>query len=172
MKKTLFPLLLTICSFVFAQHDLKSLDYFIGNWQGVESGVAGNGIGFRSYRYELGNHFIFVENLSTFPKSEEKPIGEVHRDKGVFSFNGNTQKLMLREFFIEGFTNIYELNETESSENQLVFITREIENNPGNWKAKLILTQDSDNQFTEEFLMAMDGENFQPFIKNVWHKVK
>lgn len=172
MKKSLFITLFTISSFAFSQHHLKSLDFFIGNWQGVEGGVAGDGIGFRSYRYELGDNYIFVDNQSTFPKTDKKPLGEVHRDKGVFSFNGNTQKLMLREFFVEGFTNIYELNEAESADNQLVFITREIENNPGNWKAKLILTQDSEKQFTEEFLIATDGINFKPYIKNVWHKVK
>jgi hypothetical protein len=51
---------------------LKIFDFLIGNWQGVETGAAGNGIGFRNYHYELGDNYIFVENQSTFPKSEKK----------------------------------------------------------------------------------------------------
>jgi hypothetical protein len=131
-----------------------------------------NGIGFRTYHYDLGDHFIFVENQSTFPISEKKPMGEVHRDKGIFSYNRNTSKVVLREFHVEGFTNIYELEESESGNERFVFVTREIENNPGNWKAKLIITKNSDSRFTEEFLIATDGENFKPFLKNTWTKVK
>lgn len=173
MKKLILALALSLtCQFGFGQNDLKTFDFLIGNWQGVETGVAGNGIGFRTYRYDLGDHFIFVENQSTFPISEKKPKGEVHRDKGVFSYNKNTSKIVLREFHVEGFANIYELDESESDERKFVFITREIENNPGNWKAKLILTRSSEDQFIEEFLIAMDGENFKPFLKNSWTKVR
>ncbi|MEG9328142.1 hypothetical protein V6B16_09390 [Salinimicrobium catena] len=156
----------------YGQEKLERLDYFIGNWQGVETGVAGNGIGFRTYQYELGDNYIFVENQSTFPVSEKKPMGEVHRDKGIFSYNKNIENIVLRQFHVEGFTNIYELNTAQSNEEKLVFVTREIENNPGNWKAKLILTKDSEEHFTEEFLIAMDGINFKPFLKNTWTRVK
>ncbi|WP_338733499.1 hypothetical protein [Mangrovimonas cancribranchiae] len=51
-------------------------------------------------------------------------------------------------------------------------MSREIENNPGNWKAKLIYTKNSNSTFTEDFLIAFDGKNFSPFIKNDWTKVK
>lgn len=161
-------LLVLIFQIGFGQTHLDMFNFLIGNWQGVETGVAGNGIGFRTYRYELGANYIFIENQSTFPKSETKPLGEVHRDKGIFSYNSNTSKVVLREFHVEGFVNIYELDTIQSTEEKFVFVTREIENNPGNWKAKLILTKNSEKQFTEEFLIAMDGENFKPFLKNTW----
>lgn len=107
-----------------------------------------------------------------FLNRKKKPIGEVHRDKGIFSFDGNTKKIILREFHVEGFTNIYEFDNNESTDKKFIFITRKIENNPGSWKAKLILTRESDEQFTEEFLIAMDGINFKPFLENTWTKVK
>jgi hypothetical protein len=40
---------------------------------------------------------------------------------------------------VEGFTNIYILDKESSSFQKIVFVTKEIENNPGNWKAILTL---------------------------------
>lgn len=73
MKQTLLTLFLILTfQLGFGQSNLKTFDFLIGNWQGVETGVAGNGIGFRIYKYELGGNYIFVENQSTFPKSKKK----------------------------------------------------------------------------------------------------
>ncbi|MFD1094354.1 hypothetical protein [Salegentibacter chungangensis] len=173
MKKYLYLFILLFSfSSITAQNPLEKFEFLIGNWQGVESGVAGDGIGFRTYNWELGQNFIFVKNQSTFPKTEKKPMGEVHRDIGVFSYNPNTEKYILREFHVENFVNIYELDTEQSSGDKLVFLTREIENNPGNWKAKLILTKTGEDKFTEEFLIATNGKDFKPFLKNEWTKVK
>lgn len=79
---------------------------------------------------------------------------------------------MLREFHVEGFTIIYELDKTVSTDSKFGFITREIENNPGNWKAKLTLSKISDTEFIELFEIATDGVNYSDFLKNHWYKVK
>lgn len=50
-------------------------------------------------------------------------------------------------------------------------ITPEIENNPGNWKTRLILNKISNSEFTENFDIASDGENFSSFLKNHWYIV-
>lgn len=174
MKKAILTtIILTLvfhCS--FCQVKLDTLDFLIGNWQGVETGVAGNGVGFRTYNYILGDNFIFLENQSTFPISEDKPRGEVHRDKGIFSFNSNNSALVFREFHVEGFAIVYELDTVQSTGSKYVFLSRDIENNPGNWKAKLVLTQNGEDRFTEEFFIAMDGVNFKSFLINDWTKVK
>lgn len=171
MRKSVFKLLvLFISTQTFSQEKLESFDFLIGNWQGVESGVAGDGIGFRTYEYKLGENYIFQHNQSTFPKTEKKPKGEVHRDIGIFSLN--KEQVIFRSFNVEGFTNIYELKEELSDETRFVFITREIENNPGNWKARLILEKISETEFIEKFDIATDGENFSNWLENHWYSIK
>ncbi len=165
-------LLFTFSVSVFSQNHFDKFDFLIGNWQGVETGVAGDGIGFRTYSYELNKNYIFQKNQSSFPKTEKKPKGEVHRDFGVMSYNSNNSSIVFREFHVEGFTNIYVLDEGLSNESKFVFITREIENNPGNWKARVIIEKKSKAEFIEYFDIAMDGKNFTPFLKNYWYKVK
>jgi len=169
---TLTGYLLVLSLLVYGQNHFERLDFLIGNWQGIETGVAGDGIGFRTYKYDLNGNFIREKNQSHFPKSTEKPIGEVHRDFGIYSYNSNTGLIVFRQFHVEGFTNIYELDEALSTENKLVFLTREIENNPGNWKARSTITKISESEFMEEFEIAMDGETYSPVIKNHWFKEK
>jgi hypothetical protein len=156
----------------FSQNKFARFDFLIGNWQGVEDGVSGDGIGFRTYSYELGENYIMGKNQSTFPKTDKKPKGEVHRDFGVISYNSNNKEFVYRSFNIENFTNIFVLNDSLSAETKFVFITREIENNPGNWKAKVIIEKISETEFKEFFHIAMDGEEFIPFLQNHWYKVK
>ncbi len=173
MKRTFCLLaLILLAGEIFSQNPFEKLNFLIGNWQGVETGVAGNGIGFRTYIYELGGNYIFERNTSTFPISEKKPYGEVHRDIGVFSYNSNDSSIIYRSFNVEGFTNIYVLNNDSSTESELVFFTREIENNPGNWKARVIIKKVSNKEFVEKFDIAFDGVNFKPFIQNTWRQVK
>lgn len=173
MKKIFAAIIIfTFYVSLYSQTPFEKLNFLIGNWQGVESGMAGDGIGFRTYNYDLNENYIVEKNQSTFPKSENKPMGEVHRDFGVFSFNSNTNSIIYRSFNIEGFTNIFVLNSDSSTTEKLVFITREIENNPGNWVAKSTIQKISDNEFIETFEIAMDGKLFKSFLKNHWYKIK
>ncbi len=144
---------------VHSQEQFKDLEFLIGKWQGVESGVAGNGIGFRTYNFDLDDNFIIEKNRSTFPKSEKKPIGEVHRDFGVYSYNSVTSIIVFRQFHVEGFTIVYQLNKTLSVSDKFVFISREIENSPKDWIARSVITKISNDEFIETFEIAMDGVN-------------
>jgi hypothetical protein len=90
----------------------------------------------------------------------------------MLSYNSNKKEIVYRSFNIENFTNIFVLKDTLSTETKFIFITREIENNPGNWKARVMIEKISDTEFMEFFDIAMDGENFKPFLQNHWYKVK
>lgn len=172
--RTLITLGILFFSFFscFSQSHFKDFDFLIGKWQGVETGVAGDGIGFRTYEYDLNKYVIVEKNMSTFPISEKKPRGEVHRDFGVISYNSNDSAIVFRQFFVEGFTHIYVLNKTASTPEKFVFVTREIENNPGDWKVRSTLYKISDTEFKETFEVAMDGENFAQLLQNNWKRAE
>jgi hypothetical protein len=173
MKKVFILILIAFLPVIgLGQNKFDKFDFLIGNWQGVETGVSGDGIGYRTYSYELGENYIMEKNQSTFPKTDKNPKGEVHKDIGIFSYNSNKKEIIYRSFNIENFTNIFVLNDSLSNETKFVFITREIENNPGNWKARVIIEKISDAEFKEFFDIAMDGENFKSFLQNHWYKVK
>lgn len=172
--KTLFINVIIFLSSIsaFCQDHFTDFNFLIGKWQGVESGSSGDGIGFRTYEYDLNKYVIIEKNMSAFPKSANKPRGEVHRDFGVMTYNSNDSSIVFRQFFIEGFTNIYVLDKAASTNEKFVFVTREIENNPGNWKARFILNKISDSEFKETFEIAADGNNFSQLLQNHWVKVE
>lgn len=172
MQRFLILLFLVFNTAVWAEKPLERFEFLVGSWQGVEGGVAGDGIGFRTYSMQLNSKFLVHHNTSTFPISKRKPRGEVHRDFGVLSYNSNDSSYVLREFHVEGFTNIYVLNKALSSEKRFVFITREIENNPGEWVARLTIKKISDDEFKEYFDIATDGKTFKSFLKNHWMREK
>jgi len=173
MKTFSFLVFLSLfSSSLIAQNPLSDFEFLVGNWQGVESGVAGDGIGFRTYTWQLGNNYIMHNNASHFPKAETKPKGEVHRDFGILSFNKVDSSIILREYHVEGFVNIYKQDKESSNDSIFIFITREIENNPGNWVARSTYKKISDNEFIENFEIAMDGKNFKDFLENHWYKTE
>jgi len=175
IKIRFWVLALLILPFSLTSQDFQSLSPFsflIGSWQGVESGVAGDGVGFRTYVWKLNNNYIMLENASHFPKSKTKPKGEVHRDIAIMSYNSNDSSIVLREFHSEGFSNIYVLDKTLSGDSVYTFISREIENNPGEWIARLTLKKISDLEFLEIFEIATDAKNFKVWLRNHWYKVE
>lgn len=55
----------------------------------------------------LNSQFIRVQNRSEYPPQEKNPKGEVHEDEGFISYDRARQRLVLRQFHVEGFVNQY-----------------------------------------------------------------
>ena len=82
----------------------------LGSWEGDAKGEPGSGKCEREYRLILRDKFIQVTNRSTYPPQEKNPKGEVHEDTGFISYDKAAQKLVMRQFHIEGFVNHYVLD--------------------------------------------------------------
>jgi len=66
---------------------LDALTFFLGEWDRDETGKAGVGVGFRTYRRVVGDRFVELRNTSTYQPQELNPDGEVHEDLGIFSYD-------------------------------------------------------------------------------------
>ncbi|MEQ1911514.1 MAG: hypothetical protein ABMA15_22045 [Vicinamibacterales bacterium] len=83
---------------------LEPLSFLIGRWAGVSEGEPGTGRVEREYTWIFGQRFLRVDNQSTYTPQPKNPKGEVHRDTGMFSFDGARKRHVLRQFHTEGFT--------------------------------------------------------------------
>ena len=79
------------------------LQFLVGSWNGEETGAAGIGKGDRVYEFIFGGPFLHARNTSRFPPQEKNPEGEVHEDWSFFSHDRTRDRIVLREFYIEGF---------------------------------------------------------------------
>jgi hypothetical protein len=135
----------------------------IGKWEGEASGQPGAGKSEREYRFALKDQFIHITSKSTYPPQEKNPKGEVHEDVGFFSYDKVAQKLVLRQFHIEGFVNHYVLDSMSEDGRTLVFVTAAIENIPTGWRGRETYRIVSDDEFIETFALAEPGKEFATY---------
>jgi len=148
------------------------LHFLEGQWIGEVTGKAGMGEGERTYSCILQDRYFHFSNKATFASQEKNPEGEVHEDWGIYSYDKIRDLLVLRQFHVEGFVNQYVLDTLESNDSTVVFVTEAIENIPSGWRAKLILTRISNDEFVEGFQLASPGKDFGTCIENRWTRKK
>lgn len=132
----------------------------LGSWEGDAKGEPGSGKGEREYRLTLKDKFIQVTSKSTYPPQEKNPKGEVHEDTGFISYDKAAQKLVLRQFHVEGFVNHYVLESISEDGRRIVFVTVAIENIPAGWRGRETYELVNDDEFVETFALAEPGKDF------------
>ena len=94
----------------------------------------------------------------------------MHVDWSFFSHDQLRDRIVLREFHIEGFVNQNVLVPSEGD--RLVFISESVENFPPGGRVRLTLTKIDENVFQEVFELAGPGEDFTVLLENRWTRKK
>ena len=135
----------------------------VGTWEGEASGQPGTGRSEREYRFILKDRYIHITSKTTYPPQEKNPKGEIHEDVGFISYDKIAQKLVLRQFHIEGFVNHYVLDSISEDGRTLAFVTAAIENIPAGWRGRETYRIVSDDEFVETFALAEPGKEFATY---------
>ena len=120
----------------------------------------------------MNETFIRVRNKSVYPPQEKNPKGETHEDFGLFSYDGNRKKHVLRQFHVEGFVNQYVEDTIAPDGKKMVFVTEAIENIPAGWRARETHQVLNDNEFTERFELAAPREEFKLYSETAFKRAK
>ena len=168
----------TIASLCSAPHAEPEADEWlpvrvlVGTWEGTASGEPGKGKATRTYGFELNNNFLVARNKSVYEpkKPGEKP--EVHEDLGIFSYDRNLKRLILRQFHVEGFVNEYALENVAPDGKSFDFVTQRIENIAPGWRAKESYRIISTDEFEESFFLAAPGKDLELYSRTVLKRVK
>ena len=143
----------------------ESVRFLAGEWNGSIDGRLGRGTGKRHYEFVLGGRFLVMKHSSVRLPQEKSPDGDNHGEIGIFSIDGERNKLVFRSFNIEGFILQYVCN-VETG--RLVCVTEQIENGRG-IRARLTVTQQSNHSFDEVFEIAWrEGEDLSVYFTNKW----
>ena len=149
----------------------KPLTRFVGHWQGVSSGQAGEGTVVRSYATIMAGRFIQESNTSTYLPQDKNKKGEVHEHSGMFSYDKQRKLLMLRQFHIEGFVNTYR-QVSPAGADKLVFESEAFENFSNAWKARETYEFDGDDRLVETFELAPPSKDFQVYSRTELNRTK
>jgi len=137
----------------------EPIRFLEGSWEGKVDGKPGAGVSHREYRFVMNGKFLEVRNKSTYQAQAKNPKGEVHEDWGMISFDRSRQKLVLRQFHIEGFVNQYAGEMV--SPGVVRFTSEDIENVPAGLRARETYTRMGPDEFVERFELADPGKEFE-----------
>jgi hypothetical protein len=144
----------------------QPIRFFIGHWKGTTEGEPGTGTVDRTYDLVLRDHFIQEHSTSTYPPQAKNKAGEVHQHLSMISYDRERKTLVLRQFHVEGFVNLYALNRAASTPKRLVFESEHFENFNNAWKAKETYDIISEDEFIETFELAPPDKPFQLYSRN------
>jgi hypothetical protein len=153
-----------------AQDPWGPVRFLVGSWDGDVEGQPGKGQSVREYRFVLNNRYLEVRNKSTYPVQPRNPKGEVHEDWGIISYDRTRQRLILRQFHVEGFVNQYVSEPTGSG--LLRFTSEAIENIPAGYRARETYTVTGPDGFTERFELAEPGKDFELYSETRFRRKK
>jgi hypothetical protein len=145
---------------------------FEGRWRGDGSGQSGESKVERTYEFVLSARYLHVRNLSVYPPQEKNAKGEKHEDWGMFSYDANRKKLVLRQFHVEGFVNQYILDRISDDGKELVFLSEAIENVPAGYRARETYRFTGPDSFEETFELAKPGKEFEVYVKTKFTRKK
>lgn len=149
-----------------------SLKFFVGHWQGTFQGQPGHGKGERHYEFVLRDKFLQLKNKSVYAAQEKNPKGDVHEDLGMYSYDRQRNKFVLRQFHVEGFVNEYVQQENSVDGKTLIFVTDRIENIPDGWRARETYKIVNQDEYSEVFELAPPQKEFELYSESHWKRVK
>lgn len=141
------------------QVGLSVLDFLIGKWKGHGAGFGSTSVVEQEYELVLQEKFIRSMSHSV-AHDDEGQLVDVHDDWGMFSFDSDREAIILREFYSEGYVNIYVMSEGDDPGKSFVFTTEKTEG-AGGLQAKLRLNLLSNDEFQMFLDLARPGENFR-----------
>ena len=140
---------------------LRSLE---GDWSGEISGKLGTGTGVRHYEFVLDGKYLVSRHASVRSPQEKSPAGDHHRELAVFSHDSARNKIVYREFMVEGFV----LQSVCEVSGKVIDCEAEaIESGP-DWHARLQLEIESPFLFIERFWLAEPGNELELYFENRW----
>lgn len=143
------------------------LNFLLGTWEGEGTGFGNEKSAVHSeFNLVIGDQFIEVSNQSWFEPSGDNQEGEIHLDRGYISYDKTRDKIIFRQFHIEGYVNTYVLVDSLSSPDILVFRTESIENFMPGGKAQWTIRKTDETHIVTIFDVSFSGAGYTCFGTN------
>lgn len=147
---------------------LAPIRHLAGRWEGAIEGRLGTGKGIREYEWILESQFLMLRHASVRMPQDESPDGDHHRELAVFSYDSEREKIIFREFMVEGVVTRYVC---DTLDERLECVSEHVESGPG-IRSRLVLEFESPYAFTEIFEIAFPGdEELQHYFTNRWTRL-
>jgi hypothetical protein len=171
MRKKIFVTIMILPVLLVAQTEKKQdvwepMKFLVGQWEGKGEGKSGISKVSHDFEFIMKGRYLHMRTKATFEPQEKNPKGEVHEDWGFFSHDRSREKIVFRQFHVEGFITQYVLEDI-SEEGKLVFTTEQIENAPPGLKARLTFKRLNAEALEVNFELSFTGREFDCYSLNI-----
>jgi len=150
----------------------EPMRFLEGVWEGKGEGKSGVSNVRHDFQFIMKGKYLFMRTKAVFEPQEKNPKGEVHEDWGIFSYDRSRQKIVFRQFHIEGFITQYVLEEISGNGKTLLFKTEKIENAPPELRARLTFKLLKSDKLEVNFELAFPGKDFDCYSVNVLKRIE
>ncbi len=170
MIKKILIIVMILPALLAAQAEKKQdiwepMKFLVGQWEGKGEGKSGISKVNHDFEFIMKGRYLHMRTKAIFEPQEKNPKGEVHEDWGFFSHDRSREKIVFRQFHVEGFINQYVLEDI-SKEGKLVFVTEQIENAPPGLKARLTFKRLNGDKLEVNFELSFPGKEFDCYSLN------
>lgn len=138
-----------------------------GTWHGEVTGRLGRGTALRRYEFLFDERYLVARHSSIRLPQQQSPEGDDHRELAVYSYDGDRETVVLREFNVEGYVLQY-----TCKVQQLGFVcTSEGVENGAGMRARLTVRIEDRYRFEEVFELASSGEEPGYLLTVRWTRV-
>lgn len=145
----------------------EPIQFLVGKWEGKGDGKSGISTVWKEWHFVLNRNFLHMRTKAIFDPQEKNPRGEIHEDQGYFSYDKARQKIVFRQFHVEGFVIQYVLESISDEGKSLTFVSEKIENGPAGLQAKIVYKIMDANTVEERFELAFPGREFDCYMTNI-----
>lgn len=135
-----------------------------GSWVGEIDGKLGTGKGFQRYVLILRDQYLMRRHVSIRLPQEKSPKGDQREELGVYSFDSDRKKIVLREFLIEG---VVVRSTCEVNQMTVSCASEAVESGPG-IRSRMTLEFESRYRFTERYELGWPGKELELYSTNTW----
>ncbi len=145
--------------------------FLLGQWLGTATGAAGQGGAGRQYEFVLNGQFIRETSNIVYPPKDRSAPQEVHEHWGFMSYDRGRNRILLRQFYAEGFVYQFVLDPAHSTRKKLIFESERLESFRNKWRARLTYEVQGAGKFTEIFELAPPDTRLQVYSKIEFRKI-
>ena len=170
------PLLLGAASSMRADQSLVDLwsDFrtFAGKWSGTQTGVWGDGVGIRTFRFFINDNFLEQRTALRFAPQPANPDGDTRLDYGVVSLDRRARQFYLRRYYPGGLYVEYRLEEFDPVTGRFLWVSERLENGTPDTRVEYTVVRESADVFTEKVIVAPPGEDPRQVIDGRWERTR
>jgi hypothetical protein len=143
---------------------------FAGRWTGTQTGIWGDGVGIRTFRFFINDSFLEQRTAMRFVPQPANPDGDMRLDFGVMSFDRRARRFHLRRYYPGGLYVEFRLEEIDPVSGRFFWVSEAVENGSPDTTVEYTVEREDVDRFRETVVLVRAGEEPRTVHTSHWER--